>query len=388
MKKKWIAGLLALCMCLSTVGFVGCKEDDGTGENGGNTEQGGNDTTAPEQDGDNTTDESDNQDSDNNGDGEQDTNTNSPEQDENNSDDNQQDNENNQQGDDTTPPDTPTPEPEITYVTTEEIFDNVFSSFNTDDIIKEILSKISFTRSPNYINIQLFAFDYNCYNDGHLTFYVERKSNSSGQSYIHAYILSGDTTAYKTLFDALQDITLIKSTFVSKYGEQLEENSASHLSAQQEVQALYDTLNKQIAEISATTKENIGFNSFFAPDILTEEEMTELGIDDMNAFSYALLENKRGDGYDLVTGFTKDDVIETYVDKASSPNIYGRTAFNIVTFAKNGIYKTLMGTAVAHSSEAFKKVLNDSSDNLMNTHKALVEFSENVILYDNGSRIN
>ncbi|MBE7085256.1 MAG: hypothetical protein E7368_04295, partial [Clostridiales bacterium] len=54
MKKKWLIGLMALCLLLATVGFVGCGESGSNADNtgGANTEQGDgngdNNTPTPE----------------------------------------------------------------------------------------------------------------------------------------------------------------------------------------------------------------------------------------------------------------------------------------------------------------------------------------------------
>lgn len=398
MKKKWIAGLLALCMCLSTVGFVGCGENNDTGDNGGNTEQDGNDTTTPEQDGDDTTGDNENQEGENNGDSEQGTDTNPPEQGGNN-DDNQQDNENNQQGgdtttDDTPPPDTPTPEPEITYVSVSDLVSETFGNINVDNDMTEVISAIENTRSPTSVTLifnKTLAIDFD--NEGNqLTFFADVKiADGTSKQIIKFSVPYAEEDFYNLVKDKEAVIKEVLTANGVTDASQVEENSTLHSELLSDLTALKTSYTNEMNALKATAKASITAGAIFNYDELSADALSNLGITDMNAFSYALLENKRGDGYDLVTGFTtKDDVIETYVNNPSATDINGESAFSIVTISKTGIYETQLFAYIGRNTRSllYTKILNDSADAVCATHEALVEFSENVILYDNGSRIN
>ncbi len=283
--------------------------------------------------------------------------------------------------------DNPTIEPpeQVTYVTAGDVVNQILGDINVDADVQEVADAIVATSAPSSYKIEhILAVDNNIY-------YLDMKNNSNSKNYIMGLKINNSKAQYQNFYDYVKNKEeAINSILTSKglnINSQIEENSALHNELISALTSLKTDYNEEKADLSATAKSDISILNIFTPTILSSQEMANLGIDDMNEFSYALLENTRGSGYDKVTGFEKGDIVATYVTTPSHIDIDGYTSFDIVTIAQSGIYKNKIYVAVTEVGQAQKKHLQDSADCSIDENTSILsEFFTKSVVYQNGER--
>jgi hypothetical protein len=164
----------------------------------------------------------------------------------------------------------------------------------------------------------------------------------------------------------------------------VEKDSEELTQLQTQIINLKTTYEAEKETLEATSKDKIVGTTVFSPETLDATKKSELGITSMNAFAEALLNNKNGEGYDKVTGWTSDDVIATYVGGFSSENIYGVSGFDILIMLDTGIIKTRIETTRENNSneDRYKMLLEDDNKVEVIEVNQVINYENNSMIFD------
>ncbi|MBO5356260.1 MAG: hypothetical protein J6A95_00690 [Clostridia bacterium] len=274
----------------------------------------------------------------------------------------------------------------IEYITAQEIVDEAFADIDFDADLMETVQTLFATRAPTNKLNKIYAVDYDIAEDGYFTFYVESEFNKS--IFIRGYTVNSNTNK---LLNYLNLNSKSKEKIINEILNQYSLNEHSEIEKGSDIEAtIREVLNNIIVNyknekklLESTEKANIKSSAIFNPKQFTQQEMEELGIENMNAFAEALLNNTRGEGFDQIEGWTMEDVVATYVGEFSGEAINYKSRVNILIITKQGMYDYELWTQRHYGSteNRYGMILSDNPNTGMKSIEEKAQFGDNVILY-------
>lgn len=285
----------------------------------------------------------------------------------------------------------------VEYISVQSIVDDVFSDFNFDEDIKETVDNIVATRASTvtvFTASKVFAVDYEIAEDGKVAIYTEITNVSNGRPYLYSFTIEGDTTKYSDYLSLTSNFDATISKILEEKGltlsSEIDKNSLVATEVKTILSDLKEGYTTQKAELDATPKANIISDGLFVPAVLTSEQYQAMGTTDLNDIADAILNNKKGKNYDLVIGWTMDDVVATYVEAFGSEMIDNSSTMNMVVVTKKGMFKYEMWTRRYTgdiTTDRYGMILSDNPNTGVSSVTNLCEYSDNAVVYDeNGER--
>jgi len=273
--------------------------------------------------------------------------------------------------------------PEIEYVSVQSIVDEIWGDVDTRADIQAVAKYLTETKYTARNFDKLFSVDLQ---DGRIKFYTNaiNKTNESNhfiselsvdfngddQKAVYAYFQNKD----KQINNILAENNLTINQTIIK-------NSNEQYNIIQKLQSEKDNYDLVKNSLYNETAQSITAQNAIIPNILSQSQMQELGISDMNEFAQALQTNTRGTGFDQVAGWTMDDVLETYISVPSGRSIDGYTSFRIWVLTESGITEFGIAVLMGDLTASYTKFLIDSADVIMARQTPLVEHSNEVIVF-------
>ena len=237
---------------------------------------------------------------------------------------------------------------------------------------------------------KVYAIDFEISQDGHFTFYAENEMNSTGKIFINSFAITGNTNQYKNFLNLTSDnrdsfISGILNDYSLNANSQIVKGSDVENNLRAELMNVANQYNDEKTVIENTDKNSIKAVTMFSPKKFTQQEMSELGINDLNSFAEALLNNTRGEDFDQVQGWTMDDVVATYVGEFSGEAIDYSSSVNILVITKKGIINHEVWVQRYHGAtdNRFGMILSDNPNTGVRCLEEKVIFGENVVLFSN-----
>lgn len=277
------------------------------------------------------------------------------------------------------------------YISVETIVNEAFAGIDFNADLMETVETLFKKKSPAKEINKIYAFDFVIDDqEGYFEFYLVSSLPKINRIFIDSCSISNDTTKY---YHYLNLVSNNKEEFLN---DLLNENSldmnAKIVKGTEEENNIRNILNDVVEryknekiELQSIEKKDINADVMFSPKQFTQEEMDELGIDNMNAFAQALLNNTRGDNFDQKYEWTIDDVVATYVRDLGVQNIYGESGFDILIITDRGIeeHKILLRRASNDEQNRYAMFLNDNPNTKYFGKDDDIKYSENVVLYHN-----
>ena len=231
----------------------------------------------------------------------------------------------------------------IEYITIQSIIDQTFAGTDFDGDLVATAKAIAGERAPTFDVSKVFAIDYEIKEDGKIAIFTELTNKNNGRPYLYSFTIDGDMIKYGDYLSLASDFEGAIAGFLAEKGlvatSQIDKNSPLALeiaTALAELKAEYEV---QKSSLNATAKADIDVTNLFTPLVVTSEQYQAMGTTDLNDLAKALLQNSKGQNYDIVSGWTMQDVIATYVKEFGSEMIDNSSTMNMVVVTTNGIFK-------------------------------------------------
>ena len=283
----------------------------------------------------------------------------------------------------------------IEYISVQSIVDQTFAGADFDGDLVATAGAIAGTRAPTFDVSKVFAIDYEIKEDGKIAIFAEVTSKNKDRQYIYSFTVNGDMTKYGDYLSLASDFEGAIADFLAEKGlvatSQIDKNSPLALEIATSLTELKANYEVQKAGLNATEKSNIIAGSIFMPAILTSEQYQAMGTTDLNDLAKALLQNSKGQNYDIVTGWTMDDVVATYVEEFGSEAIDRSSMAEVAIITKKGIFKYELWTrrdVGDVTTDRFGMILADNPNTGVNSVSTVCEYSADAIVYDaDGKRV-
>ena len=278
-------------------------------------------------------------------------------------------------------------QPQVEYVSVQSIVDEIWGDVDTDADIKAIAKYLMETKLPvGRVFEKLYAVDKD---ENKITCYVE--TSRDAKIALYAFSVEVEQNDLESFYELLKDKNEVIHNLVANSGininSDIEKNSLTETNLRTK---LVNVKESYLNTITETKKDMDGIYGagVFTPSILTEDQMQELGIENMNEFAEALQNNTKGQFYVSVEDWNIANVVETYVTAPSAESITKITGYNIYLLLRTGIITYNINVLNGPGIIAYKKTLNDSADISVMSTRDVVEYSDNAIVYDKeGERI-
>ncbi len=271
--------------------------------------------------------------------------------------------------------------PEVEMVTVQSVVDEVFAGVNFTADLKGTLQSVVNSVASGYEILNLKAVDYDAqsisfygdmyYSGNESIIFTHNKIQASGDNFEYIKIVK-DLNGYIENKIAAKGLTV---------GSEIDKNSADYTSLLAEIQAVKTLYDTQKAALNTAT---LTFTTgLCVPKQFTPQELQTLGITSTNAFAEALLVNQGGVGFDQVTGWGKEDIVETFFTEFGGESLSGDSAADAYVVTKNGIYKYRVNvTRDSASQDKFAIVLEKNDKTSIIDNSQLRTFSTNAIFFD------
>jgi len=280
------------------------------------------------------------------------------------------------------------PAPIVEYVTVQSLVDQVFAGINFDANLKETMKKIVQTRSATRDINKYLAFDFSISNSGMVTIIVDDYNTTTQSQLVSKYTINTDTTKLANYLTLSKDFEGMINKMLEDENVTLQTQIVKDSAEQNAILNGLNTLKTKYTQektlLESTAKTDIKASGLIDPAQFDSTKMQELGITSMNDFAKALLNNKKGEGYDQVTGWTMDDVIATYVGELSAENIEYKGSFDVVIVTKTGLIRYNVGTQRTYgdTTNRYSMFLSDNPNTSIAGIENLVTYSNNSIIYN------
>ena len=282
----------------------------------------------------------------------------------------------------------------IEYVTVQSIVDDVFSGMDFDENIKDSAQALITTTSNSNRKLnKLYAMDYVSGTNGTVSFYLEHLNAAANAITVRKYDATLDTTKISNYLNLSKDFEGAIADILTGYSLALDSKIDKESSLKTEVlEALTLLKNNYLTEkatFDSTASSSIARTTLLIPNILEAEEMQKLGIDSMNDFAEAILNNSKGQGYNKVTGWTMDDVVAVYVGEKQTENIEYKGGYSVLVVTKDDILKIGVGTQRYSGStdDVYGMLLLDNPNVSIVSVESIADYSNNAVTYnENGNR--
>ena len=274
-------------------------------------------------------------------------------------------------------------EPQVEYISVQSIVDEIWGNIDTDADIKAIAKYLTETKRQYYNYEKELAIDME---NNSLNFYIKMTSKTNSKD---VHIMKFDVATDENIENFYEFVKGKDSKVQAILGINNDTLTQKLVKDSNEERALRNVLsgekqqyNQTKGSLTSLSKSEINAESIFAPNLLSDAQMQELGIQDMNSFARALQTNTRGTGYDKVSGWTMDDVVGTFVGETTTNNLSHLTGYHINVLSKNGIFDYHVSVLYGVEDVAYNKLLINSDDVTILNGKKLAEYSDNAIVYD------